>query len=88
MRRREFIGLLGGTAIAWPVLSRAQQPTKLYRIAYLALLGDMDAVIVKQRLAELGYVEGKNLIFDFRSAEGQEQRLPRLAAELVAPSRT
>jgi ABC transporter substrate binding protein len=51
--------------------------------AGLALLGDLDAVIVRQRLAELGYVEGKNLIFDFRSAEGQPERLPQLAAELV-----
>jgi ABC-type uncharacterized transport system substrate-binding protein len=83
MKRREFITLLGGAAAAWPLAVGAQQPTKSYRIAYLALLGDLDAVIVKQRLAELGYAEGKNLIFDFRSAEGQPERLPQLAAELV-----
>jgi ABC-type uncharacterized transport system substrate-binding protein len=69
--------------VAGPLAARAQQPTKSYRLAYLALLGDLDAVIVKQRLAELGYAEGKNLIFDFRSAEGQPERLPQLAAELV-----
>jgi putative ABC transport system substrate-binding protein len=83
MRRRAFITLLGGVAAAWPVAAYAQQSTKHYRIAFLALLGDLDAVIVRQRLAELGYVEGKNLIFDFRSAEGQPERLPQLAAESV-----
>jgi hypothetical protein len=83
LKRREFITLLGSTTVAWPLVARAQQPTRSYRIAYLALLGDLDAVIVKQRLAELGYAEGKNLIFDFRSAEGQPERLPQLAVELV-----
>jgi putative ABC transport system substrate-binding protein len=52
-------------------------------VAYLGLLGDQDAVITKQRLDELGYTEGKNLIFDFRSAEGKPERLPQLAADLV-----
>ena len=83
MKRRQFITLLGGAAAAWPLVARAQQVTRSYRIAYLALLGDLDAVIVKRRLAELGYAEGKNLIFDFRSAEGQPERLPQLAVELV-----
>jgi putative ABC transport system substrate-binding protein len=87
MKRREFITLLGGAVAApsllWPLAARAQQPTRHYRIAFLALLGDLDAVIIRQRLAELGYAEGKNLIFDFRSAEGQPERLPQLAAELV-----
>jgi putative tryptophan/tyrosine transport system substrate-binding protein len=81
--RREFITLLGGAAAVWPLVARAQQATSSYRIAFLALLGDLDAVIIKQRLAELGYAEGKNLIFDFRSAEGQPERLPQLAVELV-----
>ena len=83
MKRRQFITLLGGAAAAWPLVARAQQVTRSYRIAYLALIGDLDAVIIKQRLAELGYAEGKNLIFDFRSAEGQPERLPQLAVELV-----
>jgi putative ABC transport system substrate-binding protein len=83
MIRREFITLLGGAATVWPLVARAQQATSSYRIAFLALLGDLDAVIIKQRLAELGYAEGKNLIFDFRSAEGQPERLPQLAVELV-----
>jgi putative ABC transport system substrate-binding protein len=87
MRRREFISLVGSTAVASAVLApsvtRAQQPAKIYRVAYLAFVGDRDAMIVKQRLDELGYSEGKNLIFDFRSAQGNEERLHELAAELA-----
>jgi putative tryptophan/tyrosine transport system substrate-binding protein len=84
MRRREFVTLLGGAAVAWPLPLRAQEAGKSYRVAYLALVGGQDAVIVKQRLNELGYSEGKNLIFDYRSAEGQLERLPQLAVESVA----
>jgi putative ABC transport system substrate-binding protein len=83
MKRREFITLLGGVAAAWPLAARAQQGSKSYRVAFLALVGDEDAVIVKQRLGELGYSEGKNLHFDYRSAEGQLERLPQLAADFV-----
>ena len=82
MRRREFITLLGGVA-AWPIAARAQQSGRPYRVACLALLEGRDSLVVKQRLDELGYSEGKNLIFDFRSAEGHSERLPQLAAELV-----
>src|ERR1700730_4929808 len=81
-KRRQFIMLLGGAA-ALPVAAFAQQVQKSYRLAYLALAGDQDAVIVRYRLAELGYAEGKNLIFDFRSAEAHPDRLPQLAADLV-----
>src|ERR1700730_16899929 len=84
MRRREFVTLLGGAAVTWPLPLRAQEAGKSYRVAYLTLAGGQDAVIVKQRLNELGYSEGKNLIFDYRSAEGQLERLPQLAAESVA----
>ena len=80
MRRREFIGALGGAAVTWPLVARAQPAAKSYRVAYLGLLGDQDAVIIRQRLDELGYIEGKNLIFDFRSAEGKAERLHQLAA--------
>ena len=84
VKRREFITLIGRSAAAWPLLARAQELARSYRVAYLALAGDQDALIVKQRLGELGYSEGKNFIFDFRSAEGRLERLPQLAAELVA----
>jgi putative ABC transport system substrate-binding protein len=82
MRRRKFITILGGAAM-WPLAARAQQAAKSYRVAYLALDNGRDALIVKQRLDELGYIDGKNLIFDFRSAGGQQERLPELAAEFV-----
>ena len=84
MKRREFITLLGGAGAAWPLTAHGQQSEKIYRVAYLALVGDRDAMIVKQRLDELGYSEGRNLVFDFRSAQGHPERLPELAAELVA----
>jgi hypothetical protein len=80
LKRREFITLIGGAAAAWPLAARAQQSAKIYRVAYLALVGDRDAIIVKQRLDELGYSEGRNLVFDFRSAQGHPERLPELAA--------
>ena len=84
VKRREFITLIGSSAAAWPLPARAQELARSYRVAYLALVGDQDALIVKKRLDELGYSEGQNFIFDFRSAEGRLERLPQLAAELVA----
>ena len=86
MRRRQCVTLLGGAAAAsslWPLALRAQKTQRSYRVAYLALAGDQDAVIVKQRLAELGYAEGKNLIFDFRSAKGHLEQLSQLAVGFV-----
>jgi putative ABC transport system substrate-binding protein len=82
MRRREFIAGLGGAAV-WPVVAHAQQTSRTYRIAYLALAGTNDATIVKERLKELGYEEGKNLVFDLRTAHGEIEVLPRVAADLV-----
>jgi putative ABC transport system substrate-binding protein len=85
MRRRDFLTLLGGTA-AWPLAARAQQ-TKVHRIGAL-LLGNADAESFRMELREglrkSGYIEGQNLLFDFRSAEGKLDFLPKLAAELVA----
>jgi hypothetical protein len=77
MKRREFIVLLGG-ATAWPLAVRARQhEAKYYRIAYLALLPGEDTTLMKpllERLNELGYVEGKNMIFEYRSAEDHPER--------------
>ena len=85
--RREFITLLGGTAAAaWPRGVHAQQPVKSYRISYLALLPGEDTTLMKpllERLHQLGYVEGKNMTFTYRSAEDHPERLPQLAKELV-----
>ena len=85
MRRREFITLLGGAAAAWPLTARSQQP-RIARIGAL-YIGLADAESFKKELREglreLGYVEGQNVAFEFRSAEGRLDRLPELAAELV-----
>jgi putative ABC transport system substrate-binding protein len=89
VQRRKFIGVVGGAAIAlvWPPLAAwAQQAGKVYRIGYLALLPGEDQTWAKsvfQRLQELGYRDGGNVILDYRSAEGRVDRLPELAAELV-----
>jgi putative tryptophan/tyrosine transport system substrate-binding protein len=83
MRRREFIKVLGAAATWWPVAAGAQQASKSYRVAYLALAGTDDAAIVKKRLEELGYVESKNLIFDLRSAHGQLERLAEIVDDII-----
>jgi putative tryptophan/tyrosine transport system substrate-binding protein len=85
LKRREFITLLGGAVAAWPLAARAQQ-SKVARIGAL-YIGLADAESFKKELVEglrqLGYVEGKDIAFEFRSADGRLDRLPELAAELV-----
>ena len=87
MNRQDFITLLAGAAAGsaafYPLPTRAQPASRIYRVAYLAFVGNEDATIVGQRLDELGYREGRNLIFDLRSAQGNEERLRELAAELA-----
>ena len=84
MRRREFITLLGGAAVTWPLATRAQQSEKNPRIGYLSpsAMQPRDEAF-RQRLQELGYVEGKNIVIEYRFAEGKFDRLPALAEELV-----
>jgi len=87
VKRREFITLLGGAAAAWPLAARAQQARKIYRIGFLA----NDPTIPAQRagqafldgLRENGFVEGNNILIDWRSAEGRDDRYADLAKTLV-----
>jgi ABC-type uncharacterized transport system substrate-binding protein len=84
--RREFITLLGGAAAAWPAALYAQQGSRSYRVSFLALVPGEDTSLMKallERLHELGYSEGTNLTFKYRSAEGRPERLAPLALELV-----
>jgi putative tryptophan/tyrosine transport system substrate-binding protein len=85
MRRREFITLLGGTAAAWPLATHAQQP-KVATIGVLVRSAPGWQQFWQSfpaALHDLGYIEGKNIKFEFRSDQGQMSRLPELAAELV-----
>src|SRR5260370_32036365 len=84
MKRREFITLLGGTAVAWPLAARAQQPEKNVRIGVLATLPLPPVQRFFRKLQEHGYVEGRNLRLEARYAEGRDDRYPALAAELIA----
>jgi hypothetical protein len=86
LRRRDFIALLGGTAAAWPLMARAQQP----RMPAVGILGSVSPgpyarfiEAIKQGLREAGYVEGRNVAIEYRWADGQYDRLPQLATELV-----
>ena len=86
MRRREFITLLGGAAV-WPLAARAQQMGKVPRIGYLGSsspsLEPHFVEAFRQKLRELGHIEGENIAIEYRWAEGQDRRLPELATELV-----
>jgi putative ABC transport system substrate-binding protein len=86
VRRREFITLLGGAAVTLPVAARAQQ-SEVRTIGYLssraADVEDEFLAAFRQGLSETGHVEGRNLIVEYRWAEGRYHRLPGFATEFV-----
>lgn len=87
MKRRKFIAILSGGAVAWPLDARAQQPLGARRIGFLsanaraAMSARTEAF--RKGLRELGYVEGENIIIEYQFADGQTDRLRALADELV-----
>src|SRR5262245_41771313 len=87
MRRREFIALLGGAGVAWPLGGLSQQPGKLPTIGFLGAgtpssQGQWFAAIV-QRLRELGWIEGQTVAIEVRWAEGRTERYVEIATEFV-----
>jgi putative ABC transport system substrate-binding protein len=86
VRRREFITLLGGAAVGWPLAARAQK-LKVWRIGMLETIApELNAVnlaALRHGLRYLGYVEGQTYVLEYRSADGQAERFPSLAEELV-----
>jgi putative ABC transport system substrate-binding protein len=87
MRRRELITVLGGAAVGWPLTARAQQPATPV-IGFLGIRSPAEATHLvaafRQGLDETGWVEGRNVAVEYRWAENQYDRLPALAADLVA----
>ena len=88
MRRREFIGLIGGAAAAWPVVARAQQPKAMRRIGVLTGGSGPDSqarlAVFLQALAQLGWTEGRNVRLEIRQGGGNAENIRKHAAELAA----
>ena len=90
MKRREFITLLGGAAVAWPLAARAQQGERVRRVGVLSNFAESDleaqsmVEALHQTLQELGWVEGRNLRFDHRWAAGNSTRMGQVGDEAGA----
>jgi putative tryptophan/tyrosine transport system substrate-binding protein len=86
IERRKFLAMLGGAA-AWPLAARAQQPAgRIWRLGILQPGAPPEPLVeaIRQRLRELGYIEGRNIVLEYRWAEGKLERLTDLARDLVA----
>ncbi len=90
MRRRQFIGLVGGAAVTWPLTARAQQPNRSKRVGIVMGYvesdpnGQLQAMVLRQQLQKLGWVEGTNITLDFRFAADDVDRIRTAAVELLA----
>jgi putative tryptophan/tyrosine transport system substrate-binding protein len=86
MKRREFITLLGGAAVAWPAVARAEQPERMRRVGVL-LVGlspeSKEAQHFRQGLRDAGYTEGRDVVLEWRSAKGEYDRVPGLIEDLI-----
>jgi putative ABC transport system substrate-binding protein len=90
LKRREFITLLGGAAVAWPLEARAQQPQRMRRVGVLHPTAENDPETqvrnkaLRQGLAALGWTEGRNILIDYRYAAADATRIKAYAAEMVS----
>jgi putative ABC transport system substrate-binding protein len=82
MKRREFITLVGGATAMWPVAARAQRPGKVPQMGFLSAGVPPANPAFSRAMHDLGYVEGQNILVEYRWAEGKPERLPELATEL------
>jgi putative ABC transport system substrate-binding protein len=86
MRRREFIGLVGGAGV-WPFAARAQQPVRVWTVGYsganTASFDSRRASSFARRLRELGWIEGRTIAIEYRWAEGRNERFAEISAEFV-----
>src|SRR5215831_16554502 len=83
MNARIIIYLVAATLLSTASFVEAQQPKKIPRIGYLTGVDSAPNKVFLQGLGDLGYIEGKNILIEFRTTEGKSERLPELAAELV-----
>jgi putative ABC transport system substrate-binding protein len=84
LKRREFVRLIGSAAVAWPLAALAQHAARVWRIGFIThSTNDAAYVSLFERLRELGYVEGQNIIVERRYAEGRAERFREFAAEMV-----
>src|SRR5256885_7204006 len=90
MKRREFITLIGGAAVVWPLAARAQQADRMLRIGVCMNLaaddpeGQARLTAFAQGLQQLGWTDGRNARIEYRWAVGDPERIRRYAAELIA----